>query len=227
MLKLKDPVIESSWHGSQSALTCCVHSRKPLFLVRLLRRKEGRAADRFEKRLTACLEHSCAIDGFTRHISGCYGGRSRRTEVVLPGAAEALRSCAHPRLAFCAVRRRDGDHGMNCRQYKNGAEQARSVVHHTDVCNRHGRQAEHRRSGSGAARHQACGRQLRPVERGRGTARFMSAGNTGALMAMAKVVPQDHSRAYPASGHCRRYGRRSERPQCIVLDMGATVGADA
>ena len=64
---------------------------------------------------------------------------------------------------------------------------------------------------------------LEAVKDGRADA-AVSAGNTGALMAMAKFCLKTLARRR-SPGHCRHLADR--RGECIVLDVGANVGADA
>ena len=142
-------------------------------------------------------------------------GGDHGPEVVVPGAATAL--VRHPDLSFQLF----GDSARIktlLAQHPNLA--ARSEVFHSDlVIQMTDKPSQALRRGKGSSMWLA----LDAVREGKAAA-AVSAGNTGALMAMAKLILR------PISG--------IERPaiaamwptvksECIVLDVGANIGADA
>ena len=142
-------------------------------------------------------------------------GGDHGPEVVIPGAATAL--VRHPDLDFILV----GDEARIRAQLGTHPELAeRSRVLHTDlVVSMHDKPSQALRRGKGSSMWLA----LEAVRKAEAHA-AVSAGNTGALMAMAKLV--------------LRPMRGIERPaiaalwptvtaECIVLDVGANIGASA
>ncbi|MEM9471560.1 MAG: phosphate acyltransferase PlsX [Pseudomonadota bacterium] len=136
--------------------------------------------------------------------------------VVLPGAAEAL--AARSELRFVLF----GDEAVIAAELeKLPALKARSAVHHTEVAIAMDDKPSQaiRRGRKTSSMWQA----IDSVKQGEAHA-AVSAGNTGALMAMAKVVlktTEGVSRPAIAGIWPTQKGRS------IALDMGATVGADA
>ncbi len=142
-------------------------------------------------------------------------GGDHGPEVVIPGAALSLER--HPALSFIFV----GDE-VRIAPILAGhpALAARSrVVHTTQVVAMHEKPSQALRRGKGSSMWLA----LEAVQKGEAHA-AVSAGNTGALMAMAKLILR------PMKG--------IERPaiaalwptitaECIVLDVGANIGATA
>lgn len=143
-------------------------------------------------------------------------GGDHGAEVVVPGAAEAL--IRHPDLHFILVGKRSVVEPI-LRDHP--ALAAKTELIHTDVA------VTMDQKPSVALRkgrwHSSMWLALEAVKEGRATA-AVSAGNTGALMAMAKF--------------CLRTLEHVDRPaiaaiwptidaECIVLDIGANVGADA
>ena len=142
-------------------------------------------------------------------------GGDHGPEVVIPGAAIAL--VRHPDLGFILV----GDEKPIGAELATRPELAeRSRIVHTDlVVSMRDKPSQALRRGKGSSMWLA----LAAVQKGEAHA-AVSAGNTGALMAMAKLV--------------LRPMRGIERPaiaalwptvsaECIVLDVGANIGASA
>lgn len=143
-------------------------------------------------------------------------GGDHGAPVVLQGAAEAL--AARSELRFVLF----GDETVIMAELDGmTALKARSVVHHTDVAIAMDDKPSQaiRRGRKTSSMWQA----IDSVKQGESHA-AVSAGNTGALMAMAKVLlktTEGVSRPAIAGMWPTLKGRS------IVLDMGATVGADA
>ncbi len=142
-------------------------------------------------------------------------GGDHGPEVVIPGAAISL--VRHPAMTFILF----GDEKrIKPLLEQHPALSARSRVVHTDlVITMDDKPAQALRRGKGTSMWMA----LEAVQKGEAHA-AVSAGNTGALMAMAKLILR------PMSG--------IERPaiaalwptvksECIVLDVGANIGASA
>lgn len=142
-------------------------------------------------------------------------GGDHGPEVVIPGAAISL--VRHPALTF----RIFGDQTrITAELAKHPALAARSEVVHTDtVVAMHEKPSQAMRRGKGTS----MWLTIEDVKLARAHA-AVSAGNTGALMAMSKLLLR------PMAG--------IERPaiaalwptvksECIVLDVGANIGADA
>lgn len=142
-------------------------------------------------------------------------GGDHGPEVVVPGAAISLER--HPALEFIFF----GDSARIAPLVEaNAALKARSRIVHTDhVIAMHDKPSQALRRGKGSSMWMA----LEAVQKGEAHA-AVSAGNTGALMAMAKLILR------PLPG--------IERPaiaalwptiksECIVLDVGANIGASA
>ncbi len=142
-------------------------------------------------------------------------GGDHGPEVVVPGAAISLER--HPALSFVFV----GDEARIAAQLAaHPALAARArIVHTTQVVAMHEKPSQALRRGKGSSMWLA----LEAVRNGEAHA-AVSAGNTGALMAMAKLILR------PMTG--------IERPaiaalwptvtaECIVLDVGANIGATA
>jgi glycerol-3-phosphate acyltransferase PlsX len=142
-------------------------------------------------------------------------GGDHGPEVVVPGAAISL--VRHPALSF----RMFGDENrIRAELAKHAALAARTELVHTDtVVSMHEKPSQAMRRGKGTSMWLA----IDDVKAGRAHV-AVSAGNTGALMAMAKLLLR------PMAG--------IERPaiaaiwptvksECIVLDVGANIGADA
>jgi len=142
-------------------------------------------------------------------------GGDHGPEVVVPGAAISL--VRHPELSFIFY----GDQGrINAALAGSPALARRSRVVHTDLAvSMHEKPSQALRRGKGTSMWLA----LEAVKTGEAHA-AVSAGNTGALMAMAKLVLR------PMPG--------IERPaiaalwptiksECIVLDVGANIGASS
>lgn len=142
-------------------------------------------------------------------------GGDHGPEVVVPGAALSLER--HPALSFIFF----GDETRIAPILAaNPALAARArVVHTTQVVAMHEKPSQALRRGKGSSMWLA----LEAVQKGEAHA-AISAGNTGALMAMAKLILR------PMAG--------IERPaiaalwptitaECIVLDVGANIGATA
>lgn len=136
-------------------------------------------------------------------------------EVVVPGAAISLER--HPELQFMLF----GEEGRIANTLEKHPElKARSTIVHTDqTVSMDAKPSQALRRGKGTSMWQA----LDAVKQGEARA-AVSAGNTGALMAMAKFIFR------PMPG--------IERPaiaalwpttnaECIVLDVGANIGATA
>ena len=150
--------------------------------------------------------HTIALDA----MGGDFG-----PEVVVPGAAIAL--VRHPDLSFLLYG--DGKR-IEAELAKHAALKARAQVVHTDLMiQMTDKPSQALRRGKGSSMWLA----LEAVKEGKADV-AVSAGNTGALMAMAKLVLR------PIPG--------IERPaiaalwptvksECIVLDVGANIGADA
>jgi phosphate acyltransferase len=143
-------------------------------------------------------------------------GGDHGVEVVIPGAAEAL--IRNPDLRFLLVGKRELIAPVLA---KHPALAAKAELVHTDVA------VSMDQKPSVALRkgrwHSSMWLALEAVKEGRAQA-AVSAGNTGALMAMAKF--------------CLRTLEHVDRPaiaalwptidaECVVLDIGATVGADS
>jgi glycerol-3-phosphate acyltransferase PlsX len=142
-------------------------------------------------------------------------GGDHGPEVVVPGAAISLER--HPALSFILF----GDETRIAQALAvHPALAARSrIVHTTQVVAMHEKPSQALRRGKGSSMWLA----LEAVQKGEAHA-AISAGNTGALMAMAKLILR------PMKG--------IERPaiaalwptitaECIVLDVGANIGATA
>ncbi len=142
-------------------------------------------------------------------------GGDHGPEVVVPGAAISLER--HPALEFIFF----GDSARITPLVEaNAALKARARIVHTDhVIAMHDKPSQALRRGKGSSMWMA----LEAVQKGEAHA-AVSAGNTGALMAMAKLILR------PLPG--------IERPaiaalwptiksECIVLDVGANIGASA
>jgi glycerol-3-phosphate acyltransferase PlsX len=142
-------------------------------------------------------------------------GGDHGPEVVVPGAAISL--VRHPQLTF----RLFGDEArIRAALAREPSLSARAEVVHTDqVVAMEDKPSQAVRRGKGTSMWLA----IEDVKAGRSHA-VVSAGNTGALMAMAKLILR------PMAG--------IERPaiaalwptvksECIVLDVGANIGADA
>ena len=142
-------------------------------------------------------------------------GGDHGPEVVIPGAAISL--VRHPAMTFILF----GDEKrIKPLLEQHPALSARSRIVHTDlVITMDDKPAQALRRGKGTSMWMA----LEAVQKGEAHA-AVSAGNTGALMAMAKLILR------PMSG--------IERPaiaalwptvksECIVLDVGANIGASA
>ena len=134
--------------------------------------------------------------------------------VIIPGAAISL--VRHPSLSFIFTGK---ESRIRAELEKHPELAARSRIIHTDT--EIAMDDKPSQALSAAARAPACGWRSRPCRRARRDA-AVSAGNTGALMAMAKLVLR------PMAG--------IERPaiaalwptvksECIVLDVGANIGA--
>jgi glycerol-3-phosphate acyltransferase PlsX len=145
-------------------------------------------------------------------------GGDRGPDMVLPGAEIALVRC--PSIRFILF----GDEARIAPLLAARPKlAAASEVRHCDIAVAHGRTSPARRCAT-AAGARACGASIEAVKTGEAAA-AVSAGNTGALMAMAKFCLRTMARASSA-----RRSRRSGRPSAanpIVLDVGATIGADA
>ncbi len=136
--------------------------------------------------------------------------------VVLEGAAMALK--ARPELAFLLF----GDGAaINRELERHPALKARAQVHHSEIAiAMDDKPSQAIRRGRKTS---SMWQSIAAVKQAEAHA-AVSAGNTGALMAMAKVILQTTegvSRPAIAGIWPTMKGR------CIVLDMGATVGADA
>jgi glycerol-3-phosphate acyltransferase PlsX len=142
-------------------------------------------------------------------------GGDRGPDIVIPGAALSLER--HPELSFILF----GDEERIAAELAaHPALAARSrVVHTAHVIAMHEKPSQALRRGKGSSMWLA----LEAVQKGEAHA-AISAGNTGALMAMAKLILR------PMTG--------IERPaiaalwptisaECIVLDVGANIGATA
>jgi len=142
-------------------------------------------------------------------------GGDRGPDVVIPGAALSLER--HPELSFILF----GDEGLIAAELaSHPALASRSrIVHTTHVVAMHEKPSQALRRGKGSSMWLA----LEAVKAGEAHA-AVSGGNTGALMAMGKLLLR------PMAG--------IERPaiaalwptitaECIVLDVGANIGATA
>lgn len=135
--------------------------------------------------------------------------------VVIPGAALSL--IRHPQLQFLMF----GDRGqINAQLEQHGALAARTEVVHTDIAiQMHDKPSQALRRGKGSSMWMA----LESVRDGRAQV-AVSAGNTGALMAMAKLILRpiaDIDRPAIAALW------PTTRSESIVLDVGANIGASA
>lgn len=142
-------------------------------------------------------------------------GGDHGPEVVIPGAAISL--VRQPSLSF----RLFGDQArISAELNKQPALAARSEIVHTDtVVAMHEKPSQAMRRGKGTSMWLA----LEDVKTGRAHA-AVSAGNTGALMAMSKLLLR------PMAGIERPAIAAlwpTVRSECIVLDVGANIGADA
>lgn len=137
-------------------------------------------------------------------------------EAVIPGAAKALER--HPDIRFVLFGREEEVHPVLDRF---PALKAASTFHHCEVAVKmEDKPSQALRHGRGVS---SMWRAIEAVKKGEADA-CVSAGNTGALMAMSKF--------------CLRTMANIERPaisgiwpttrgESIVLDIGATIGADA
>ncbi len=142
-------------------------------------------------------------------------GGDRGPEVVIPGAALSLER--HPTMRFVFF---GNANRIRPELVRHSALEARSSIVHTDITiGMDDKPSQALRRGKGSSMWLA----LDAVQKGQAHA-AVSAGNTGALMAMAKLVLK------PMAG--------IERPaiaalwptvkrECIVLDVGANIGASA
>jgi glycerol-3-phosphate acyltransferase PlsX len=142
-------------------------------------------------------------------------GGDRGPEVVIPGAALSLER--HPTMRFVFF---GNANRIRPELARHSALEARSSIVHTDITiGMDDKPSQALRRGKGSSMWLA----LDAVQKGQAHA-AVSAGNTGALMAMAKLVLK------PMAG--------IERPaiaalwptvkrECIVLDVGANIGASA
>lgn len=143
-------------------------------------------------------------------------GGDHGASVVVPGAALSLQR--HPDLRFLMF----GDEAIIAPLLRgHGALESRTEVRHTDVVVRmDDKPGQAVRQGRGKS---SMWQAIQAVRDGQADA-IVSAGNTGALMAMAKI--------------CLKTMAQIERPaiaamwptlrgESIVLDVGATIGADA
>lgn len=142
-------------------------------------------------------------------------GGDHGPEVVIPGAALSLER--HPALSFIYF----GDEArINAGLDRYGTLKAKSrVVHTSNVVAMHDKPSHALRRGKGSSMWLA----LEAVKSGEAHA-AVSAGNTGALMAMAKLILR------PIAGIERPALAAlwpTVRSECIVLDVGANVGATA
>ena len=126
-----------------------------------------------------------------------------------PGAALALER--HPDIALPHRRRRGRDRAAARAARRSSRPRPRSA---TPIVTIAWTRSRARRSGRAAASRR-CGWRSRPCGTGEADA-AVSAGNTGALMAMAKICLQDHG-PYRAAGHRRHladHARREHRARC-------------
>ena len=142
-------------------------------------------------------------------------GGDHGPEVVIPGAALSLER--HPALSFIFF----GDEArINAVLDQHVSLKAKSrVVHTTNVVAMHDKPSQALRRGKGSS----MWLTLEAVKTGDAHA-AVSAGNTGALMAMAKLILR------PIAGIERPALAAlwpTIRSECIVLDVGANVGATA
>jgi len=142
-------------------------------------------------------------------------GGDHGPEVVIPGAALSLER--HPALSFIFF---GDERRINAALDQHSALKAKSrVVHTSNVVAMHDKPSQALRRGKGSSMWLA----LEAVKLGEAHA-AVSAGNTGALMAMAKLILR------PIAGIERPALAAlwpTVRSECIVLDVGANVGATA
>ena len=138
--------------------------------------------------------------------------------MVVPGAELSL--SRHPDIEFLLFGDRAADR-RRCLHARPQLESAARVVHTDVAIEMDDKPSQALRQGRWKS---SMWMAIEAVKTGEADVR-VSAGNTGALMAMAQVRLQDHGRDR-AARRSRRSGRRCAA-KAIVLDLGATIGADA
>jgi phosphate acyltransferase len=142
-------------------------------------------------------------------------GGDRGPDVVIPGAAITL--VRHPELSFKLF----GDAALLRRSLKDHPDlEAKSEIVHTEITvSMDDKPSQAVRRGKGSSMWQA----IEAVKQGQASF-AVSAGNTGALMAMSKLVLRPIA-------HIERPAIAALWPtvksECIVLDVGANIGASS